>query len=94
MLLFARLIDLYSLIVLVAVIMSWVPLDRRNPVATLVRGLTEARPGTHSQRAPAPGRPGLVADAAADWPAAAKRSALLEGRQRAGPPATRHSDKE
>ncbi len=41
MLLFARLIDLYSLIVLVAVIMSWVPLDRRNPVATLVRGLTE-----------------------------------------------------
>ena len=41
MLLFVRLIDLYSLVVLVAVIMSWVPLDRRNPVAMLVRGLTE-----------------------------------------------------
>ena len=37
----ARLIDLYSLVVLVAVILSWVPLDRRNPLVTIVRGLTE-----------------------------------------------------
>jgi YggT family protein len=41
MLLLARLIDLYSLIVLVAVIMSWVSLDRRNPLVMIVRGLTE-----------------------------------------------------
>lgn len=41
MLLLARLIDLYSFVVLVAVIMSWIPLDRRNPVAAIVYGLTE-----------------------------------------------------
>jgi len=41
MLLLARLIDLYSLVVLVAVIMSWVPQNRRNPLVTIVRGLTE-----------------------------------------------------
>ncbi len=37
----ARLIDLYSLAVLVAVILSWVPLDPRNPIVTITRGLTE-----------------------------------------------------
>ena len=37
----ARLIDLYSLVVLVAVILSWVPLDRRNPLVTITQGLTE-----------------------------------------------------
>jgi YggT family protein len=37
----ARLIDLYSLVVLVAVILSWVPLDRRNPLVTIARSLTE-----------------------------------------------------
>jgi len=37
----ARLIDLYSLVVLVAVILSWVPLDRRNPLLTITHGLTE-----------------------------------------------------
>ena len=36
-----RLIDVYSLIVLVAVILSWVPLDRRNPLVTITQGLTE-----------------------------------------------------
>ena len=41
MLVLARLIDLYSLVVLVAVILSWVPLDRRNPLATITHGLTE-----------------------------------------------------
>jgi len=35
------LIDLYSLVVLAAVIMSWVSVDPRNPLATIVRGLTE-----------------------------------------------------
>ena len=39
--LLARLIDLYSLVVLVAVILSWVPLDRRNPLVTITRTLTE-----------------------------------------------------
>ena len=37
----SNLIDLYSLIVLVAVIMSWLPIDRRNPLWTIVNGLTE-----------------------------------------------------
>ena len=37
----ARLIDLYSLVVFVAVILSWIPLDRRNPLVTITRGLTE-----------------------------------------------------
>ena len=41
MLLLARLIDLYSLVVVVAVILSWLPLDRRHPVVTLTRRLTE-----------------------------------------------------
>ena len=35
------LIDLYSLIVLVAVVISWVPLDRRNPLVAIVGSLTE-----------------------------------------------------
>jgi YggT family protein len=39
--LLVRFIDLYSFIVLVAVILSWVQMDRRNPVVTIVRGLTE-----------------------------------------------------
>ena len=39
--LLARVIDLYSLVVLVAVILSWIRVDRRNPLVTLVRGLTE-----------------------------------------------------
>jgi len=37
----ARLIDLYSLVVLVAVILSWVRLDRRNPLVTITHALTE-----------------------------------------------------
>ena len=41
MLLLARLIDLYSFVVLVAVIMSWIPWDRRTPVAAIVYALTE-----------------------------------------------------
>ena len=37
----ASLIDLHSVVVLVAVILSWIRLDRRNPLVTIVRGLTE-----------------------------------------------------
>ena len=37
----ARLIDLYSLIVFVAVILSWFPVDRRNPLVRLLHRLTE-----------------------------------------------------
>jgi YggT family protein len=37
----ANLIDLYSLVVVVAVILSWVPLDRRNPLVTITHALTE-----------------------------------------------------
>jgi YggT family protein len=36
-----RLIDLYSLVVFVAVILSWVPVDRRNPLVTVTQALTE-----------------------------------------------------
>ena len=36
-----RLINLYSLIVLVAVILSWVRVDRRNPLVRIVAGLTD-----------------------------------------------------
>jgi YggT family protein len=39
--LLARLIDLYSLVVLVAAILSWVPLDQRNPLVTITHALTE-----------------------------------------------------
>jgi YggT family protein len=35
------LLDLYSLIVLVAVVISWIHLDRRHPLATIVYRLTE-----------------------------------------------------
>ena len=36
-----NLIDLYSLVILVAVILSWVPLERRNPLVTITHALTE-----------------------------------------------------
>ena len=39
--LIVRLIDFYSLVVLAAVILSWVPVDRRNPLAMIVRRLTD-----------------------------------------------------
>ncbi len=39
--LITTLIDLYSLVLLVTVVMSWLPVDRRNPLATLLNGLTE-----------------------------------------------------
>ena len=35
------LIDLYSLVVLAAVIISWLPVDRRNPFVVLIYRLTE-----------------------------------------------------
>jgi YggT family protein len=37
----AALIDLYSLVVLAAVVMSWVRMDRRHPLAKIVYSLTE-----------------------------------------------------
>ena len=39
--LIVRLIDFYSLVVLAAVILSWVPVDRRNTLAMIVRRLTD-----------------------------------------------------
>ena len=41
MLLIIRLIDFYSLVVVVAVVMSWVRLDRRNPLMIVLDSLTE-----------------------------------------------------
>ncbi len=37
----ATLVDLYSLVVLAAVVMSWVRVDRSNPLARIVYSLTE-----------------------------------------------------
>ena len=39
--LIASLIDLYSFVVLAAVIMSWLPVNRRNPLVMMVFRLTE-----------------------------------------------------
>jgi YggT family protein len=39
--LLARLVDLYSLLVFVTVILSWVRMDPRSPLVTILRGLTE-----------------------------------------------------
>jgi uncharacterized protein YggT (Ycf19 family) len=39
--LIVTLIDLYSLVVLAAVVMSWVRADRRHPLVQLVYSLTE-----------------------------------------------------
>ena len=37
----ATLIDLYSIVVLIAVVMSWIGMDRRQPVAAFVYVITE-----------------------------------------------------
>ena len=39
--LIATLIELYSFVIVAAVIVSWIPLDPRHPVAAVVYGLTE-----------------------------------------------------
>ena len=39
--LFATLVDLYSLVVLAAVVMSWIRVDWRHPLARIVYSLTE-----------------------------------------------------
>jgi YggT family protein len=39
--LLARIIDLYSFIVVAAVILSWTGVNRRNPIVAIVNGLTE-----------------------------------------------------
>jgi YggT family protein len=41
MALIATLIDLYSFVIIAAVIVSWISLDPRHPVAAVVYGLTE-----------------------------------------------------
>ena len=37
----AAIINLYSLVVMAAVVISWIHVDRRHPVAVIVRSLTE-----------------------------------------------------
>ena len=39
--LFTTLVDLYSLVVLMAVVMSWIGVDWRNPLAKIIYSLTE-----------------------------------------------------
>ena len=41
LMLIGRLIDLYSLVVLAAVIMSWVRIDSKQPLAMIVSSLTD-----------------------------------------------------
>ena len=40
--LIVQLLDLYSLVVLASVILSWVPMNPRNPVVTIVSRLVES----------------------------------------------------
>jgi YggT family protein len=53
--LLVRLIDLYSLIVLVAVVLSWIQVDRRNPLVQIVNTLTEPALGPIRKVLPALG---------------------------------------
>jgi YggT family protein len=46
------LIDAYSLIVLGAVIASWLPIDRRHPLVTMLERLTEPALGPIRRRLP------------------------------------------
>jgi YggT family protein len=46
------LIDAYSLIVLGAVIVSWLPIDRRHPLVTMLYRLTEPALGPIRRRLP------------------------------------------
>ena len=39
--LIVTLIDVYSFVVLIAVILSWVPVDRRHPLVAMLHGVTE-----------------------------------------------------
>jgi YggT family protein len=57
--LLARLIDLYALVVLVAVVLSWVRLNPRNPLVTITRGLTEPAPAPIRKALPPMGGLGL-----------------------------------
>ena len=41
MLLFARLIDLYSLVVLASVVVSWIGMHPRHPLVVFLHGLTD-----------------------------------------------------
>ena len=50
--LLVRLLDLYSLVVLVAVILSWVRMDPRNPLVTITRRTHRSRYGADSQGRP------------------------------------------
>lgn len=47
-----RLIDLYSLVVLAAVVVSWIRLDRRNPFVAFIESLTEPLLGPIRQALP------------------------------------------
>jgi YggT family protein len=55
--LIGTLIDLYSLVVLAAVVMSWLPHDRRSPVVTTLHRVTE--PALAPIRRVLPSRGGL-----------------------------------
>ena len=74
--LIASLIDLYSLIVLIAVFLSWAHLDPRSPFVVAGARAHRAGAGADPPRAAAAGRHRLVADAAADGAAAGEGSLL------------------
>ena len=73
----AQLIDLYMLIVLGAVIISWLKLPPTNTVAIVLHRLTEPALGPHSPRAATGGRPRLLATCAADRAAIPQTAALV-----------------
>ena len=66
LLLLIQLIDLYTIVILAAVIMSWIRLSPENPVQRLVQMLTEPVLGTGPPHHSAHGRTGLFAHAGSD----------------------------
>ena len=72
----AQLIDLYMLIVLGAVIISWLKLPPTNTVAIMLHRLTEPALGPIRRVAATGGRPRLLATCAADRAAIPQTAAL------------------
>ena len=77
------LLDLYSLVVLAAVVISWINLDRRQPARYDCVQAHRARPGADPQSAPAHRRTGLLADGTVDC-VACVQAILVDADARAG----------
>ena len=84
--LIVTLIDVYSFVLLIAVILSWVPVDRRHPLVAMLHGVTEPVLAPIRRGAPTDGWTGSVPDGAADCAAVPEASLVRRlGRQPASP---------